>query len=86
MKRIKTKNRMKPMIWAGALLLAAPLHAQPSVDAVLDAVERNNTTLKALRQEAEAQKLGNRTGLLHILCGSFCFQGMADYFYELTGS
>ena len=64
MKRIKTKNRMKPIIWAGALLLAAPLHAQPSVDAVLDAVERNNTTLKALRQEAEAQKLGNRTGLL----------------------
>ena len=63
MKRIKTKNSMKPMIWAGALLLAVPLHAQPSVDAVLDAVERNNTTLNALCRQAEAQKLENRTGL-----------------------
>ena len=54
---------MKLMIWAGCCLCSVSLYAQPSIDAVLDAVEQNNATLKALRQEAEALKLENRTGL-----------------------
>ncbi len=37
--------------------------AQQPYDSVLHAVERNNTTLKALRQSAEAQKLENKTGI-----------------------
>jgi outer membrane protein TolC len=34
-----------------------------AVPAVLSAIEENNTTLKALRETVEAQKLGNRTGI-----------------------
>ncbi|MDR0845315.1 MAG: TolC family protein [Tannerella sp.] len=37
--------------------------AQNGVVAVLSSVEQNNTTLKALRESAEAQKLENRTGI-----------------------
>jgi outer membrane protein TolC len=39
------------------------LFAQSGVEAVLSSVEQNNTTLKALRESAEAQKLENRTGI-----------------------
>lgn len=37
--------------------------AQQPYESVLKAVETNNTTLKALRQTAEAQKLENKTGI-----------------------
>jgi outer membrane protein TolC len=39
------------------------LAAQNSIDRVLSSVEANNTTLKALREGTEAQKLENRTGI-----------------------
>ena len=39
------------------------LFAQNSIDAVLSEVEKNNTTLSALRKQVDAQKLGNRTGI-----------------------
>ncbi len=39
-----------------------PLRAQ-TLDAVLQSIERNNTTLKALRETVEAQKLENKTGI-----------------------
>lgn len=45
------------------VLLAAaamPLCAQQSIDGVLASVERNNSTLKALRSSTDAQKLENR--------------------------
>lgn len=41
----------------------APLSAQNSMNSVLDSIEQNNTTLKALRETAEAQKLENRTDI-----------------------
>ncbi|NLU28237.1 MAG: TolC family protein [Bacteroidales bacterium] len=34
-----------------------------TVNAMLDSIESNNTTLKALRETADAQKLGNKTGI-----------------------
>jgi outer membrane protein TolC len=37
--------------------------AQNSIDTVLSEVEKNNTTLSALRKQVNAQKLGNRTGI-----------------------
>jgi len=40
------------------------VQAQSGYDAVLQQIEANNTTLAALRQQTEAQKLGNRTGLV----------------------
>ncbi|MDR1342683.1 MAG: TolC family protein [Prevotellaceae bacterium] len=42
---------------------ALPAAGQGEVEAVLREVEANNATLSALREQAEAQKLGNRTGI-----------------------
>ncbi|MHC1774000.1 MAG: TolC family protein [Lentimicrobium sp.] len=39
------------------------LTAQITVDSVLVNIERNNTTLSALRKSVDAEKLGNRTGI-----------------------
>lgn len=39
------------------------LLSQTSVDEVLYSIEKNNTTLKAFRQTADAQKLENKTGI-----------------------
>jgi outer membrane protein TolC len=46
------------VVWTGVSLAA-----QESVDRALASIEANNTTLKALRAETDAQKLENRTGL-----------------------
>ena len=39
------------------------LNAQNNINPVLSQVEENNTTLKALREQAEADKLQNKTGI-----------------------
>lgn len=39
------------------------ISAQNTIDSVINEIERNNTTLSALRQKAEANKLGNKTGI-----------------------
>ncbi|MDR0796034.1 MAG: TolC family protein [Tannerella sp.] len=55
---------MKKLIINILLLSAAFLiQAQSGYETVLQQIEANNTTLVALRQQTEAQKLGNRTGL-----------------------
>ena len=41
----------------------SPVAAQGSVDRIVSEVEKNNTGLSALRSKAEAQKLGNKTGI-----------------------
>jgi outer membrane protein TolC len=51
------------LIITAALLASLPLQAQNSLGAVLEAIAANNTTLKALRETAEAQKAENRTGI-----------------------
>ncbi len=38
-------------------------HAQTGVDGVLVEIEKNNTTLMALRNSLDAEKIGNKTGL-----------------------
>ncbi len=38
------------------------LSAQSTIDSVLAQIERNNTTLAALQERAEADKIGNKTG------------------------
>jgi outer membrane protein TolC len=40
-----------------------PLFAQNTVDQVLAEVEKNNTTLVALRKSVDAEKIGNKTGI-----------------------
>ena len=44
-------------------MLPVSLAAQITVDSVLSNIERNNTTLTALRKSVEAEKLGNHTGV-----------------------
>lgn len=46
-----------------AMVAAVSLYAQNNIDQVLTSIEQNNTTLKALRETADAQKLENRTGI-----------------------
>ncbi len=46
-----------------AVMSALTLSAQNSIDAALGVIEKNNTTLKALRETADAQKLDNRTDI-----------------------
>lgn len=46
-----------------AIVATSSLFAQNSINDVLSAIEQNNTTLKVLRETAEAQKLENRTGI-----------------------
>jgi len=45
------------------LFLPVSLFAQNNVDKVLTQIEKNNTTLSALRKSADAQKVGNKTGI-----------------------
>ena len=40
-----------------------PLLAQNSVESVISQIEKNNTTLSALRKSVEAEKIGNMTGI-----------------------
>ena len=55
---------MKKIIVTAMFVLATGLlSAQTTVSDVLDTIEQNNTTLKALRQTAEAEKLENKTDI-----------------------
>ena len=46
-----------------AILATSSLFAQNKISDVLGTIEQNNTTLKALRETSDAQKLENRTGI-----------------------
>lgn len=55
---------MKKRIIVVAFIAASlPLFAQNDMMNVLSSIEENNTTLKTLREEVKAQKLGNKTGI-----------------------
>jgi cobalt-zinc-cadmium efflux system outer membrane protein len=51
------------IIWSFLFVLPITLLAQNDVDSVLSQVEKNNTTLSALRKSVEAEKIGNKTGI-----------------------
>jgi CzcA family heavy metal efflux pump len=57
-------HKRRPWAWLGLglffLFCIPSLKAQPSV---LEQIEQNNTLLSALRQQAEAEKTGNKTGI-----------------------
>jgi outer membrane protein TolC len=64
MKKIINKTQMKTIIvTVGLFFTSLTLNAQTTVSSVLASVEENNTTLKALREAVEAQKLENKTGI-----------------------
>lgn len=56
---------MNKYIIIGIILFALPIgiSAQKSADDILIQIEKNNTTLLALRKKADAQKIGNKTGI-----------------------
>ncbi len=54
---------LQPLLFAAALAAAAPCAGQDAYAPVLRQIEQNSTQLKALREQAEAQKMENRTGL-----------------------
>lgn len=55
---------MKKLIVSIVVIVAtSSLLAQNNINEVLNAIEQNNTTLKALRETADAQKLENLTGI-----------------------
>lgn len=56
---------MKRIIFIAITLLGlcATSYAQDRFEQVLSNVEMNNTTLKALREQANAEKIGNKTGI-----------------------
>lgn len=55
---------MKQIIYIlTSLLLALPLKAQDKIGHALESIEVNNTTLKAYREQANADKVGNKTGI-----------------------
>jgi outer membrane protein TolC len=64
MKTIINKIKMKTIIITLLMLFAGiTLNAQTSINSVLASIEENNTTLKSLRESAEAEKLDNKTGI-----------------------
>ena len=51
------------IILISSLILGTGLFAQNSVDKILSEVEKNNTSLSALRKSLDAEKIGNKTGI-----------------------
>jgi len=49
--------------WAILFILPVSLSAQITVDSVLSAIEKNNTSLSAMRKSTEAEKFKNQTGI-----------------------
>jgi outer membrane protein TolC len=49
--------------WAILFILPVSLSAQIKVDSVLSAIEKNNTSLSAMRKSTEAEKFKNQTGI-----------------------
>jgi outer membrane protein TolC len=54
---------MRLSVLMGCLLLAISVNSQNSIPQLLETIEQNNYTLKALRAQADAIIVGNKTGL-----------------------
>ncbi|KAA6349339.1 hypothetical protein EZS27_003250 [termite gut metagenome] len=54
---------MKTPLCILVILLNGALFAQNNIETILSSIEENNITLKALREEAEAKKFGNKAGI-----------------------
>lgn len=54
----------RAFIISAIMVLGTGLFAQTSVENILAEVEKNNTTLSSIRKNIDAEKLGNKTGIL----------------------
>jgi hypothetical protein len=52
------------LIFTAFLAIVSNLYSQNTIDIVLSEIEKNNTTLSAIRKNIDAEKTGNKTGLL----------------------
>jgi outer membrane protein, heavy metal efflux system len=51
------------ILLSSILLFAEELFSQDSIDNIINEIEKNNTTLSALRKNADAERISNKTGL-----------------------
>ena len=56
---------MKPyiIIFSSLLFFNSELYSQNTIEIVLAKIEKNNSTLSALRKSADAEKIGNKSGI-----------------------
>ncbi len=54
---------VQSLLWIFLLSISGSLQAQNSLEAVLKEIETQNLSLKALRMQADAEKIGNKTSL-----------------------
>lgn len=54
---------MKKLMIFSFIFFLTTISAQKSIDEILVQIENNNTTLSALRQNRDAEKIGNKTGI-----------------------
>ncbi|KAA6310889.1 hypothetical protein EZS27_037888, partial [termite gut metagenome] len=54
---------MKTLLCILVIWLNGALFAQNNIETILASIEKNNITLKALQEEAEAKKFGNKAGI-----------------------
>ena len=59
----KMKGMKKLILLFSLLIIGVPNIFAQSIEAVLNQVEENNTTLAALRKKTDAEKIGNKTGI-----------------------
>jgi len=51
------------ILFTAMLVLSINIFSQNSMDKILSEIEKNNTTLSAIRKSTEAEKTGNKTGI-----------------------
>ncbi len=51
------------IVLAFSTIICFDLFSQENIEKVVSEIEKNNTTLQALRQNTEAEKMGNKTGI-----------------------
>ncbi len=57
------KKKIYILLFAGLFILNIDLRSQDAFSQVLSNIELNNTTLKALKEKTDADKIGNKTGI-----------------------
>lgn len=55
--------KKQTIIIISILAISTNLWAQNTIDKILNQIEKNNTTLSALRKSVDAEKIGNKTGI-----------------------
>ncbi len=63
MESLKTITMTRILIIVSFVVLCSAARAQSTIENILGEIEKNNTTIQALRQSADAEKIANKTGI-----------------------